>query len=171
MTALFQFTLHPAEMIFRGSVIYLGLMLTFRFVLRRGVGSLGIADVLFIVLIADASQNAMAGEYRSITDGFVLIGTLIFWNVVLDWAAYRSPLLRRVIQPAPLPLIRNGKWIRRNLKTQWITTDEILSKLRERGIENIEVVSLATLEPDGELGVRKTTADAVEAPPPRKPPT
>lgn len=171
MTELFQFTLHPAELIFRGSVIYLGLMLTFRFVLRRGVGSLGIADVLFIVLIADASQNAMAGEYRSITDGFVLIGTLIFWNVVLDWAAYRSPLLRRVIQPAPLPLIRNGKWIRRNLKTQWITTDEILSKLRERGIENIEVVSLATLEPDGELGVRKTTADAVEAPPPRKPPT
>ena len=170
MTELFQITLHPAELIFRGSVIYLGLMLTFRFVLRRGIGSLGIADVLFIVLIADASQNAMAGEYKSITDGFVLIGTLIFWNVVLDWAAYRSPLLRRIIQPAPLPLIRNGKWIRRNLKTQWITTDEILSKLRERGIEDIEDVSLATLEPDGELGVRKTTAEDVEAPTPRKAP-
>lgn len=170
MTELFQFTLHPAELIFRGSVIYLGLMLTFRFVLRRGIGSLGIADVLFIVLIADASQNAMAGEYRSITDGFVLIGTLIFWNVVLDWAAYRSPLLRRFLQPSALPLIRNGKWIRQNLKTQWITTDEILSKLRERGIDDIGDVRLATLEPDGELGVRKTTAEDVEAPTPRKTP-
>ena len=148
----------------------MGLMLTFRFVLRRGIGSLGIADVLFIVLIADASQNAMAGEYKSITDGLVLIGTLIFWNVVLDWAAYRSPMLRRFLQPSSLPLIRNGKWIRQNLKTQWITTDEILSKLRERGIDDIGIVRLATLEPDGELGVRKTTAEDVEAPTPRKTP-
>ena len=170
MTELFQLTLHPAELILRGSVIYLGLVLTLRFVLRRDVGSLGIADVLFIVLIADASQNAMAGEYKSITDGFVLIGTLIFWNVVLDWAAYRSPLLRRFIEPAPLPLIRNGKWIRRNLRTQWITTEEIRAKLRERGIEDISHIRLATLEPDGELGVRKTDAEDVEAPTPRQPP-
>lgn len=169
MTELFQLTLHPAELILRGSVIYLGLVLTFRFVLRRDVGSLGIADVLFIVLIADASQNAMAGEYKSISDGLVLIGTLVFWNVALDWAAYRSPLLRRFIEPPPLPLIKDGKWIRRNLRTQWITTDEVRSKLRERGIEDIGHIRLATLEPDGELGVRKTDASEVEAPTPRKP--
>ena len=99
MTDLFQFTLHPAELILRGSVIYLGLVLTFRFVLRRDVGSMGLPDILFIVLIADASQNAMAGEYKSITDGAILLGTLVFWNVALDWLSFRSPVFRRFIEP------------------------------------------------------------------------
>ena len=169
MTDLFHLTLHPAELILRGSVIYLGLVLTFRFVLRRDVGSMGLPDILFIVLIADASQNAMAGEYKSITDGAVLLGTLVFWNVALDWLAYRSRGFRRFIEPPSLPLIKNGKWIRRNLKTQWITTDEVLSKLRERGIEDIGQVRLATLEPDGELGVRKIDEDDLEEPTRRKP--
>jgi uncharacterized membrane protein YcaP (DUF421 family) len=164
VTDLFHLTLHPAELILRGSVIYLGLVLTFRFVLRRDVGSMGLPDILFIVLIADASQNAMAGEYKSITDGAVLLGTLVFWNVALDWLAYRSRGFRRFIEPPSLPLIKNGKWIRRNLKTQWITTDEVLSKLREHGIEDIGQVRLATLEPDGELGVRKIDEDEMEEP-------
>ena len=165
---LFALTVHPAELFLRGTVIYLGLVLTFRFVLRRDVGSLGVPDVLFIVLVADASQNAMAGEYRSITDGVVLVGTLVFWNIALDWLAYRSPLVRRFVEAPSLPLIKNGKWIRRNLKRQWITTEEVLSKLRERGIEEIGQVRLATLEPDGELGVLKLDAD-IEAPTHRTP--
>ena len=168
MNELFGLTVHPAALVLRGTVIYLGLVLTFRFVLRRDVGSLGVPDVLFIVLVADASQNALAGEYKSITDGVVLVGTLVFWNIALDWLAYRSPLLRRLIEPPSLPLIKNGKWIRRNLKAQWITTDEVRSKLRERGIEDIEQVQVATLEPDGELGVRKIDAGEVEAPTRRK---
>ena len=61
--------------------MYLALVLTFRFILRRDVGSLGIPDVLFIVIVADAAQNAMAGEYKSIADGIVLVATLVFWNV------------------------------------------------------------------------------------------
>lgn len=149
MNELFALTVHPAELALRGTVIYLGLVLTFRFVLRRDVGSLGVPDVLFIVLIADASQNALAGEYTSITDGAVLVATLVFWNIALDWLAYRSPLLRRIIEPRSLPLIRNGAWVRRNLKSQWITCEEVLSKLRERGIEDIGKVRVATLEPDG----------------------
>ena len=155
MNELFALTVHPAELVLRGTVIYLGLVLTFRFVLRRDVGFLGVPDVLFIVLVADASQNAMAGEYKSITDGVVLVGTLVFWNISLDWLAYRSPLLRRFIEPPSLPLIKNGAWVRPNLKSQWITTEEVLSKLRERGLEDISQVRVATLEPDGELGVLK----------------
>jgi uncharacterized membrane protein YcaP (DUF421 family) len=165
---LFGMTVNPAELVLRGTAIYLGLVLTFRFVLRRDVGSLGVPDVLFIVLVADASQNALAGEYRSITDGVVLVGTLVFWNIALDWLAYRSPLLRRIIEPPSLPLIKNGAWVRRNLKSQWITTEEVLSKLRERGIEDIGQVRVATLEPDGELGVLKLDSE-VEPPTRRKP--
>ena len=88
-------------------------------------------------------------------DGAVLLGTLIFWNVVLDWLAYRSKTLRRIIGLHPLPLIRNGRWIRANLKHQWITTEEVEAKLREHGIESVSQVRAAYLEPSGELGVIK----------------
>ena len=104
----------------------------------------------------------MAGEYKSIADGMVLAATLVFWNVALDWLAFRSRAIRRFIEPPSLPLIRDGKWVRRNLKHQWITTEEVLSKLREHGIEHIAQVRIARLEPDGEhpqgragSGVRK----------------
>jgi len=86
--------------------MYLGLVLAFRFILRRDVGSMGIPDVLFIVIIADAAQNAMSGEYKSIADGTVLVATLVFWNVALDWLAFRSRAMRRLPPPmrrAPLP--------------------------------------------------------------------
>lgn len=170
MAELFQSVVHPAELFVRGTLIYLGLVLTIRFVLRRDLGSLGMPDVLFIVLVADASQNAMAGDYRTITDGVVLVGTLVFWNLTLDWLAYWSPTLRRYIELPALPLIRNGKWLRRNLKTHWITTDEVLSKLRERGIQGIGQIRLATLEPDGELGVLKLDDEEVEPPETKKTP-
>ncbi len=60
MRELFSFTMNPLELVARGTMMYLGLVLVLRFVLRRDVGSMSMADVLFIVLIADASQNAMA---------------------------------------------------------------------------------------------------------------
>ena len=170
MSDIFEMTMHPAELVLRGSVMYLGLLLTFRYLLRRDVGALGMADVLFIVLVADAAQNAMAGEYRSITEGFILVGTLVFWNVALDWLGYRSALVRRLIEPPAVPVIKDGKWIRRNLKREWITTEEVSSKLREHGIDDIAKVRMATLEADGELGVVRNDGKDPGRPPKRPQP-
>ena len=164
MSTLFELTLSPLELVLRGTVMYLGLVLTFRFILRRDVGSLGIPDVLFIVIIADAAQNAMSGEYKSIADGIVLVATLVFWNVALDWLAFRSRAMRRFIEPPSLPVIRDGKWVRRNLKREWITTEEVLSKLHERGIDRISQVKIARLEPDGDIGVIRNDEQDTEAP-------
>jgi len=59
---LFGLSVSPFELIVRGTVVYWFLVLTFRFVLRRDAGSVGLADILLLVIIADAAQNAMAGE-------------------------------------------------------------------------------------------------------------
>jgi uncharacterized membrane protein YcaP (DUF421 family) len=76
------------ELILRGSIMYLGAFAALRF-FRRAAGALGTADLLLIVLIADAAQNAMSAEYHSITEGVVLVATIIGWNVLLDWMEYR----------------------------------------------------------------------------------
>src|SRR5690349_18259136 len=81
------------ETVIRGTFTYLSLFFLLR-VFRRQIGSIGPADLLVLLLIADASQNAMAGEYRSITDGLVLVVTIIGWEYVLDAAAFHFPRLR-----------------------------------------------------------------------------
>jgi len=94
LAQLFALTVSPLELIVRGTAVYWFLYVLFRFVLRRDVGSMAMADVLLVVLIADAAQNAMAGEYKSITDGCVLVATIAFWNYLLDWASYRFVAVR-----------------------------------------------------------------------------
>jgi len=86
------------EIIVRGSIMYVALFMLLRFILKRETGSLGITDLLVIVLIADAAQNGMAGSYQSITDGLVLVATIIGWSYLLNWLAFRYPFWRKVIQ-------------------------------------------------------------------------
>ena len=70
------------ELFVRGTVVYWFLFLAFRFLLRRNVGALGVADILLLVIVADASQNAMAGQYSSVTEGALLLLTIDRKSVV-----------------------------------------------------------------------------------------
>src|SRR4029079_17579479 len=79
------------EIIVRGTVMYLSLVFLLRIVLKRQTGTLGMTDLLLITLLADASQNAMAGEYKSLPDGIVLVVTIISWNYFFDWLSVKSP--------------------------------------------------------------------------------
>jgi uncharacterized membrane protein YcaP (DUF421 family) len=152
---LFELSVPALELVIRGSATYWFLFLLFRFVLRRDIGSIGITDVLFVVIIADAAQNAMAGEYKSITDGFILIATIAAWNVLLDWLNFKFLTLRSVIEARPLLLVRNGSLVVHNLSKELLTQEEVLAKLRGEGVENIEDVKAAYLENDGTVSVIK----------------
>ena len=118
------FHLHraAAELVVRGTAMYLGLMVIVRVLLRRDIGAVGVADVLFVVIIADAAQNAMSGEYKSIADGMVLVGTLVVWNALLDYLSFRSPAFSRLMDSPARPLIRNGQRLRANLRRRGLPT-------------------------------------------------
>lgn len=152
---LFGVHLPVAEILLRGSCIYWVLFLLFRFVLRRDVGSIGIADILLLVIVADAAQNAMAGEYKSITEGVLLVLTIAAWNLLLDWLAYRFRYIDRLIKPRALPLIRHGQVLRQNLGRQLMTVDDLMSKLRQHGISELNEVTHAYMESDGEISIIK----------------
>ena len=141
------------EIIVRGSAMYIALFIMLRIVLKRQAGSLGMTDLLLITLIADASQNAMAGEYTSIPDGIVLVATIIFWNYALDWLSVRSPWFARLIEPTPLPLIKHGRLLRRNMRQELVTEEELMGQLREQGLDDPKKVKEAYLESNGKFSV------------------
>lgn len=151
--ALFTLSMSPLELVARGTAVYWFLFLLFRFVLRRDTGSIGVADVLLLVLIADASQNAMAGGYESVLDGMVLVGTIAGWNWLIDWVAYRSAPLRRWIEPPAVVLVRDGRPLLRNLRKEMISRDELMAKLHENGFESLDDVKMARMESGGEITV------------------
>ena len=152
---LFALTMSPLELIVRGTAMYLFLFLLFRVVIRRRVGTVGMADLLVLVIIADASQNAMAGEYKTVTEGAILVGTIIFWNVFIDWVSYRFPALRPWLEPPPLLLVRDGRILYRNLRHELVTEEELRSKLREQGVDSLAEVRKAYMESDGGVSVIK----------------
>jgi uncharacterized membrane protein YcaP (DUF421 family) len=157
MAEIFALQVDPWELVLRGSAVYWFLFLLFRFVLRRDAGSLGLADILLLVLIADASQNAMAGGYESVGDGIVLISTIAAWNWLMDWASYRNAWVRRFAEPAPLVLVRRGRMVARNLRREYITVPELMACLREQGIDKLADVKMARMEPDGQISVIRRT--------------
>jgi uncharacterized membrane protein YcaP (DUF421 family) len=150
------------EIIIRGTVVYFVLLAALRVLIRRHVGSMSLMDLLLMVLIADAAQNAMAGAYRTITEGLVLCGTLLGWNYLLDWLAYLSPFCARILEPPPLMVVNNGKMIRRNMRAEFLTTEELMSQLRLQGIEDIHQVKRAYIESDGRISIThsQTVKDA-----------
>lgn len=140
------------ELIIRGSLMYLLILAGFR-TFRRDAGSLSVSDLLVVVLIADAAQNGMAGEYKSLTEGAVIVATIFAWNYTLDWLAYRSRFVYWLLHPPSLLLIQDGQIQFKNLRSQLITKQDLLEQLREQGVEGPESVKKCFLEGDGRMSV------------------
>jgi uncharacterized membrane protein YcaP (DUF421 family) len=161
LSSVFVFSVSPLELILRGTLMYWFLFTVFRFVLRRDVGSLGVSDFLFVVILGDAAQNAMIGNATSATDGMVLIATLVFWSYALDFMSFRFPAIERLTAAPRLCLVRNGKMLRRNMRRELITDQELGAKIRQEGVEDIAMVKWMYLEADGEMSlIRQETSRA-----------
>lgn len=161
---LFQVHVPVPELMLRGTLVYWLLFLIFRFVLRRDVGAVGIADILLLVIVADAAQNAMSGGYDTFAEGAILVGTIVSWNWLLDFLSFHFKPVRRFASPSRLTLVERGTPRRRNLRREFITMDELHEKLREQGIEDLKDVKVAYLEGDGEISVIRNSGQ------PGKPP-
>lgn len=141
------------EIAVRGALVYVGLFTLLRVVLKRQSGGMGVSDLLVLVLLADAAQNAMSAEYKSVTAGFVLVATIIVTSYFLDWLAYRFRNLEWFVYPAPLLLVKDGHMLVENMRKELISRGELLSQLRQQGISNVSEVKEAFMEGDGTISV------------------
>lgn len=157
---LFSVHVSVPELMLRGTLVYWLLFLIFRFVLRRDVGSVGIADILLLVIVADAAQNAMAGGYDTFAEGAILVLTIVAWNWLLDFLAYHFVIVRRFASPGRLTLISQGVANRRNMRREYISMPELQEKLREQGIEHMQDVKAAYLEGDGQISVIRRSGES-----------
>jgi uncharacterized membrane protein YcaP (DUF421 family) len=142
------------EIFLRGTIIYLVLFAMLRFLVRRGsVASASMTDFLLLLLISNAVQNALIGDSNSITDGILLVAVVIFWSYAIDWLSLRSNSIRRFAYPRPVKLVENGKLLQKNMQQELITEEQLYSLLRQQGIEDINEVKEAQIEPNGQISI------------------
>ncbi|MGE0058872.1 MAG: DUF421 domain-containing protein [Dehalococcoidia bacterium] len=141
------------EIILRGTVTYLAIFVLLRVIVKQSAGALNLADLLLIVLIADAAQNAMAGEYNSVGDGVILVLTLAFWNLAIDFVSFHWQPFGNWTHPPPVKLIANGTLNRRNMRRELVSYEELMTHVRKAGGREIREVEAALVEGNGEISV------------------
>lgn len=118
--------------------MYLGLFAVLRFMARRQAGYFGPADLLVIVLIADAAQNGLGKKYQSVTEGLVLVMTIVAWEYFIDWLAYRVPALRPVFIPRSVTLVKQGRIVEEAMRKEMISIDELASQFRSNRARTLQ---------------------------------
>ncbi|HVK11160.1 MAG TPA: YetF domain-containing protein [Gemmataceae bacterium] len=146
------------ESVVRGTVVYFAVLVLMRVLPKRAIGSVGLSDILVLVLISECVSQALNANSPSVVNGVVTVVTLLVWDFALDWAGYRSVWVRKALEHQPVPLVRDGRTIDDKLRAERITKDELLSQLRLNGVEAVGQVKTATLEPDGTVSVVRRPA-------------
>ena len=137
----------------RTSVVYLTLLIGLRLTGQRQLGQMSSFDLVLLLIISNAVQNAMVGPDTSLVGGLVAAAVLIVWHQVIDRVRRYSRRASRVIAGEGIMLINNGTVLAEHLVRAGLTMDELLQALREHGVGRLADVRLAVLEPDGAISV------------------
>ena len=147
------FSNNYVRIIFSTLVIYLFIVIAIRLFGKKELAQLSVVDMVFILLISNAVQNAMVGPDSTLSGGLVAATTLFVVNYVLKYLQYRFPKFGKVVEGDAIMLIYKGKIIDEHLRKAQLTTDELLEAVREHGVPSVTEVDLAILEVDGNISV------------------
>lgn len=143
------------EIFLRSTVIYILILLGIRLSGKRHVGQMSPFDLVFMMLIANAVQNAMTGPDVTLGGGIVAAATLLIWNGLFTMLAWRNRFFRKWTEGTPTVLVNRGTVVQDHLDAEKITVPELHQALREHDVATIEDVRLAVLEVDGTISVLK----------------
>lgn len=133
--------------------VYVFIIIAIRISGRKELTQLSVIDLVFILLISNAVQNAMVGPSTSLSGGLVAASTLFAANFILKELIFRFAKVGKIIQGQELMLVYEGVLNKNNLRKAKISRDELDEAIREHGVEDLADVNLAVLEVDGNISV------------------
>lgn len=144
------------RIIFSSVAVYFFIILAIRLFGKKELAQLSVYDLVFILLISNAVQNAMVGPDSTLLGGLVAAGSLFVVNFILKRLQIRFPKFGKAIQGEAIMLVFKGKVLSTHLKSAGITEDELMEVIREHGVASVSEVDLAVLEVDGNISVLST---------------
>ena len=141
------------EIVVRSALVYAFLFLGLRLTGKREIGQMTPFDLVVIILISNAVQNAMVGTDTSVTGGLVAAASLLAVNFAVATARVRLPFLRRTMEGTPTLLVSHGQFVSAHLKKEELDEDDVLMAMREHGVADLSQVEMAVLEVDGSISI------------------
>jgi len=151
------------ELVVRGAVVYIFLLILLRITGKRQVGQLAPFDLVLLLVLSNAVQNSMNAGDNSLIGGLISAATLVLLNFLVSIATYRNKRLETLVEGKPQILIHNGKLFEEVVAKAHLTHHEINAALRRGGCSCIEEVHSAILENTGEISIVARKARAAGA--------
>jgi len=142
-----------ANIALRALSVYVFMIVALRIFGKKELAQLSVVDLVFILLISNAVQNAMVGPSTSLEGGLVAASALFAANYTLKKILYRNQKLSQLLQGEAIPLIYKGNINEANCRRAEISISELQAAVREHGVNAIDEVDIAMLEVDGNISI------------------
>lgn len=139
--------------VFRTLVVYFALLAGLRVAGKRELGQMTPFDLIVVLIISNAVQNAMVGPDTSLTGGLIAAGTLLGVNALINRTSLKLTWLGHNLVGTPTVLINDGKFIEEHLRHEGLQRSEVLMAMREHGVAEVDQVRMAVLEVDGSISI------------------
>jgi uncharacterized membrane protein YcaP (DUF421 family) len=151
------------QIVLRALAVYAAVFVGFRLLGKRELGQMTVFDLVLILLISNAVQNAMVGPDASLQGGLVAAAVLLLANRVAAEARLRSPLVDRLFEGRSAVLVEHGRLVTGQLRKQRVAEVDLEEAMREHGIESLDQVQLAVLETDGTISIVPVTSPTLRS--------
>ncbi len=168
LTAIFASSIPVWSIVLRTTICYVGMLVLLRLAGKREIGQITTFDVVVLLMIGNAVQNAMVGTDYSVTGGLIAAVILVLANYLTATLGLHSPLFERAVRGEPTLLISHGAFIQSNLRREGVDPDEVLASMREHGIDSLSQVRSAWLEIDGSISIVPESAAMIHTRPLRR---
>jgi uncharacterized membrane protein YcaP (DUF421 family) len=143
------------DIVLRAVAAYVFIIFMLRIVGRRELSTLGPSDLVLLVVMGDLIQNGVTQSDDSVTGIFLAVSTFAMLALAMSFLTFKSRRLQRVIEGEPLILVQDGRPVRKNLRAERLTVDEIAEEMRGQGIESLDEVKWCVLESSGSMSFIK----------------
>lgn len=141
------------QIILRSTAVYLFVLLALRLTGWRSLGQRNALDLVLVLVVANAVQNAMIGPDTSLIGGLIAAATLFAVDFALDRLTTRSRRARGFFSETPLVLVNNGQVVEQTMRRAGVSWDELEEMMREHGYDALGQVKTAVLEMDGTISI------------------
>ncbi|TMD61053.1 MAG: DUF421 domain-containing protein [Chloroflexi bacterium] len=153
MPSMFTLSVPWWEIVMRTIVVYVVVFALLRVSGKRELGQMTPFELVVLLVIANAVQNAMNGGDNSLLGGLIAAVTLVLTNMLFQRVAHRVPFLERIFSSEPTLLVDDGKIIQHHMDREDVSMDELEMAIREKGVEKVSEVKAAILEINGDISV------------------
>lgn len=152
---MFSLTQSVLDIAIRSTIGFLCLVALIRIVPKRNAGKISPNDMLILIVVGTMGADAITGGSSSAGDLLLMTVMVLLWGYILDLLEYHVPAFKKLMRHDQTLLIKDGKFLRKNMRHELVTEEEMMSVMRIEGIKSVAEVSSAVLEADGEISILK----------------